>query len=138
MKNAQPETLTDRSPVGEVLLVTDAEGAVRALILPTMSRRTDAGCWSRASRGRRPKAGAPDAVRGAVEAHFAGDAIMLDLRDRQDRHGVPVGGPRRCNIPGVPDARSYGQLAAAVGRRRRCGRRTGEMIGEPDRRNKRP
>lgn len=119
MRNAQPETLTlDRvaAPTGEVLLVTDADGAVRALDfagyedrMMRLLRRH----WGEATlvEGR-----APSAVRAAVKAYFGGDLAALD--------GVPV----RTNgtdfqravwaaLRAIPagETRTYGQLAAAIG-----------------------
>jgi hypothetical protein len=81
MKNVLPETLTlDRlgTPVGEVLLVTDADGAVRALDFvdyePRMMRLLGRHAPGATLQGGR----APEAVRAAVEAYFAGDAKALD------------------------------------------------------------
>ena len=119
MPNTPPESLTlDRvgTPVGEVLLVTDAEGVVRALDFadyePRMMR-----LLGRHSPGFALTVGrAPESVRRAVEAYFSGDVRALD--------GVAVktGGTvfQRSvwaalrTIP-AGQTRSYGQLAAAVG-----------------------
>lgn len=120
MRNTPPETLTlDRvaTPVGEVLLVTDEQGAVRALdfadyegrMLRLLRRHCGADPVLVGGR-------APDGVRRAVEAYFSGDVAALD--------GVPVktGGTDfqkavwaalRAIPPG--ETRSYGQLAAAIG-----------------------
>ena len=82
MKNVQPETLTlDRivTPVGEVLLVTDGEGAVRALDFcdyeTRMLRllRRHCGADPVLVEGR-----APETVRRAVEAYFSGEVRALD------------------------------------------------------------
>ena len=119
MRNAQPETLTlDRvgTPTGEVLLVTDAEGAVRALDFagyePRMMgllRRH----WAAATlvEGR-----APEEVRAAVQAYFSGDLTALD------RLTVRTGGTvfQRAvwaALRAIPagQTRTYGQLAAAIG-----------------------
>ncbi|WP_309628814.1 methylated-DNA--[protein]-cysteine S-methyltransferase [Brevundimonas sp.] len=119
MKNAQPETLTlDRiaTPVGEVLLVTDGDGAVRALDFadyqPRMMRLLGrhapdadliAGC-------------APEGVRSAVEAYFAGDARALDgLKVRTG--GTVFQRAVWAALRAIPagETRSYGQLAAAIG-----------------------
>ncbi|MBU1385908.1 MAG: methylated-DNA--[protein]-cysteine S-methyltransferase [Alphaproteobacteria bacterium] len=119
MPNALPETLTlDRiaTPVGEVLLVTDADGAVRALDFadyePRMMR-----LLSRHLPGFVLEAGrAPDPVRTAVTAYFDGDLAALD--------GVAVktGGTTFqrtvwAALRAIPagQTRSYGQLAAAIG-----------------------
>lgn len=119
MPNAQPETLTlDRiaTPVGEVLLVTDAEGAVRALdfadyetrMMRLLGRHTPGFSLSR---GR-----APDRARGAVEAYFAGDVRALDGLAVKTG-GTPFQRTVWAALRSIPagETRSYGQLAAAVG-----------------------
>jgi methylated-DNA-[protein]-cysteine S-methyltransferase len=119
MKNVRPETLTlDRiaTPTGEVLLVTDADGAVRALDFAGYEER-----MTRLLRRHWPEATvvvgrAPATVRAAVEAYFGGDLTALD--------GVPV----RTNgtafqravwaaLRAIPagETRTYGQLATAIG-----------------------
>ena len=120
MRNTPRETLTlDRvaTPVGEVLLVTDGEGAVRALdfcdyearMLRLLRRHCDD--EPRLVAGR-----APETVRRAVEAYFAGEVRALD--------GVMVktGGTAFqkaiwAALRAIPagETRSYGQLAAAIG-----------------------
>ncbi|HEY0600455.1 methylated-DNA--[protein]-cysteine S-methyltransferase [Brevundimonas sp.] len=119
MRNAQPETLTlDRiaTPVGEVLLVTDAEGAVRALDFAGYEARMMR-LLARHSPGFGLVEGrACEPVRRAVEAYFNGDVRALD--------GVAVttGGTVFqkavwAALRAIPagETRSYGQLAAAVG-----------------------
>ena len=119
MRNAPPEALTlDRvaTPVGEVLLVTDADGAVRALDFADYEARMMR-LLGRHSPGFTLGEGrAPDIVRLAVEAYFAGDVRALD------RITVKTGGTEfqrtvwaalRAIPPG--ETRSYGQLAAAIG-----------------------
>jgi methylated-DNA-[protein]-cysteine S-methyltransferase len=119
MPNAQPETLTlDRvaTPTGEVLLVTDVEGAVRALDY--------AGYEERMTRLLRRHWGdavlvegrAPAAVRAAVEAYFGGDLAALDGLT------VKTGGTAFqravwAALRAIPagQTRTYGQLAAAIG-----------------------
>ena len=119
MKNAQPETLTlDRiaTPVGEVLLVTDAYGVVRALDFvdyePRMMR-----LLGRHAPGAALESGrAPDTVRGAVEAYFAGDRTALNglvVKTSGTAFQSAVWAALRA-IP-AGQTRSYGQLAAAVG-----------------------
>lgn len=119
MRNAQPETLTlDRvaTPVGEVLLVTDGEGAVRALDFADYEDR-----MMRLLRRHAPGAilaggRAPERVRAAVEAYFGGDLQALDgltvttagtdfqRSVWQALRAIPAG-----------ETRTYGQLAAAIG-----------------------
>lgn len=113
------ELVLDRiaTPLGEVLIVTDAEGAVRALDFhdyePRMRRllRLHYGLVSLTP------GPAPAAVKAAVEAYFAGDLAALS--------GLPVktGGTAfqtavwralRDIPPG--STQSYGQLAARIGR----------------------
>ena len=119
MLNTPPETLTlDRvaTPVGGVLLVTDAEGAVRALDFADYEARMMR-LLGRHSPGFTLGEGrAPDIVRLAVEAYFAGDVRALD------RITVKTGGTEfqrtvwaalRAIPPG--ETRSYSQLAAAIG-----------------------
>ena len=113
------ETLTlDRiaTPVGEVLLATDVDGAVRALDFvdhePRMMR-----LLARHAPGARLRVGrAPETVRGAVEAYFAGEATALDgltVRTAGTAFQTAVWAALRA-IP-AGETRSYGQLAAAVG-----------------------
>ncbi|AQR62829.1 methylated-DNA--protein-cysteine methyltransferase [Brevundimonas sp. LM2] len=119
MTDVQPEILTlDRiaTPVGEVLLVTDADGAVRALDFvdfePRMMR-----LLGRHAPGATLVAGrAPEAVRGAVERYFAGEATALDglvVKTAGTAFQAAVWAALRA-IP-AGETRSYGQLAAAVG-----------------------
>lgn len=119
MRNAQPEILTlDRvaTPTGEVLLVTDAEGAVRALDfagyedrMMRLLRRH----WGEAAlvEGR-----APATARAAVEAYFGGDLTALDglaVKTRGTVFQRAVWAALRA-IP-AGQTRTYGQLAAAIG-----------------------
>ena len=120
MPNVPPETLTlDRvqTPTGEVLLVTDAEGAVRALDFAGYEARMMRLLGRHWPRATLADGRAPQAVRAAVEAYFGGDASALD--------GVPV----RTNgtefqksvwaaLRAIPhgETRTYGQLAAAIGK----------------------
>lgn len=119
MRNAQPETLTlDRiaTPTGEVLLVVDADGAVRALDFAGYEdrmRRLLRRHWGEAElvEGR-----APGAIRSAVEAWFGGDLTALDgLKVRTNgtdfQHAVWAA------LRAIPagETRTYGQLAAAIG-----------------------
>jgi methylated-DNA-[protein]-cysteine S-methyltransferase len=119
MPDAQPETLTlDRiaTPTGEVLLVTDGDGAVRALdfagyenrMLRLLRRH-----WPAASlvEGR-----APATTRAAVQAWFGGDLAALDgliVRTGGTAFQRAVWAALRA-IP-AGETRTYGQLAAAIG-----------------------
>ena len=119
MKNARPETLTlDRiaTPVGEVLLVTDGEGAVRALDFSDYEARMMRLLGRHAPDAELVAGRAAEAVRGAVEAYFAGDARALDGLV------VKTGGTAFQRsvwvaLRAIPagETRSYGQLAAAIG-----------------------
>lgn len=119
MRNTQPETLTlDRvaTPAGEVLLVTDAEGTVRALDFAGYEdrmRRLLLRHWGEATlvEGR-----APETVRAAVDAWFGGDLTALDGLE------IKTGGTvfQRAvwaALRAIPagQTRTYGQLAAAIG-----------------------
>ncbi|HYC96616.1 methylated-DNA--[protein]-cysteine S-methyltransferase [Brevundimonas sp.] len=119
MRNAPPETLTlDRvaTPVGEVLLVTDGEGAVRALDFSDYEARMLRLLGRHSPAFTLDEGRAPERVRRAVEAYFTGDVRALD--------GVTVktGGTAFqrtvwAALRAIPagQTRSYGQLAAAVG-----------------------
>lgn len=119
MSRKPPETLTlDRvpTPVGEVLLVTDGEGAVRALDFSDYEARMMR-LLGRHSPGFNLTDGrAPETVRRAVEAYFSGDVRALD------KVAVKTGGTdfQRmvwAALRAIPagETRSYGQLAAAIG-----------------------
>lgn len=120
MRNAPPESLTlDRiaTPVGEVLLVVDADGAVRALDFadyePRMRRllRRHCGADPVLAEGR-----ALEPVRRAVEAYFAGDVGALDALQVRTA-GTAFQRAVWAALRAIPagETRSYGQLAAAVG-----------------------
>lgn len=119
MPNTPPEALTlDRvaTPVGEVLLVTDAEGAVRALDFADYEARMMR-LLGRHSPGFSLTGGhAPETVRRAVEAYFAGDVRALDgvaVKTGGTAFQRTVWAALRAIPPG--ETRSYGQLAAAIG-----------------------
>jgi methylated-DNA-[protein]-cysteine S-methyltransferase len=119
MRNALPEILTlDRiaTPVGEVLLVTDAQGAVRALDFIDYAERMTRLLARHAPGAVVVEGRAPAAARQAVEAYFNGDVRALDAVT------VTTGGTafqRRvwAALRAIPagETRSYGQLAAAIG-----------------------
>jgi methylated-DNA-[protein]-cysteine S-methyltransferase len=119
MRNVPPETLTlDRvaTPVGEVLLVTDGEGAVRALDFADYEARMTR-LLARHAPGATLTAGrAPEPVRRAVEAWFGGDLTALDglvVKTGGTDFQRTVWAALR-TIP-AGETRSYGQLAAAIG-----------------------
>ena len=119
MPDAQPETLIlDRvaTPVGEVLLVTDEAGAVRALDFADYEERMTRLLARHAPGAVVMEGQAPKAVRRAVEAWFGGDLTALDALT------VKTGGTAFqrtvwAALRAIPagETRSYGQLAAAIG-----------------------
>lgn len=104
------------SPVGEVLVVTDADGVVRALDFHDYEPRLRRLLRRHYGEVVLVDGRAPEAVRRAVEAWFGGDLTAFDA--------VPVktGGTdfqravwkALCDIP-AGETRTYGQLAAAIG-----------------------
>lgn len=123
MRNVQPETRSltltlDRvaTPVGEVLLVTDGEGAVRALDFADYEERMMRLLRRHAPGAALSEGRAPEAVRRAVEAYFGGEVRALDGVE------VKTGGTdfQRAvwaALRAIPagETRTYGQLAAAIG-----------------------
>jgi len=119
MRNAQPETLTlDRvaTPVGEVLLVTDDEGAVRALDFADYEDRMNRLLVRHAPGASLTAGAAPGPVRAAVERYFAGEVRALDGLT------VTTGGTdfqrsvwKALRAIPAGETRTYGQLAAAIG-----------------------
>ncbi|MGQ2990335.1 MAG: methylated-DNA--[protein]-cysteine S-methyltransferase [Brevundimonas sp.] len=120
MSRKLPEALIlDRidTPVGQALLVVDGDGTVRALDFhdyePRLRRllRLHYGAFDLT-----PGA-APEAVRAAVAAYFTGDPTALDRLDVQTGgtdFQRSVWAALRAIPPG--QTRTYGQLAAAIGR----------------------
>ena len=119
MPNAQPETLTlDRvaTPVGEVLLVTDGQGAVRALDFADYEARMTRLLARHAPGAMVVEGRAPQPVRSAVEGYFGGDVRALDGLT------VATGGTdfqrtvwKALRAIPAGETRTYGQLAAAIG-----------------------
>ena len=114
-----PKQLTlDRvaSPVGEVLVVTDADGAVRALDFHDFEDRMRRLLRRHYGEVILAPGRAPEAVRTAVAAYFSGDLAAFEKVE------VKTGGTdfqRRVwsalrDIP-AGETRSYGQLAAVIG-----------------------
>ncbi len=120
MRNTPPETLTlDRvaTPVGEVLLVTDGEEAVRALDFADYEARMlrllrrHCGADPVLAEGR-----APEGVRRAVEAYFSGELRALDgvaVKTGGTTFQKAVWAPLRAGPAG--ETRSDRQRAAAIG-----------------------
>jgi methylated-DNA-[protein]-cysteine S-methyltransferase len=120
MTAAQPDAITlDRfaTPIGEALVATDAEGAVRAFnwtdyeaALAAWLRRRYPGVPLVEDRG-------PAAVRQAFDAYFAGDAAALDAVETR-----PVGTPFQLGVWAalrtIPagETLSYAGLAERIGR----------------------
>ena len=120
MKKTQPETFTlDRiaSPVGEVLLVTDAEGAVRAFDFTDYEARMMKLLARHYGEVALAEGRAPEAVRAAVAAYFGGDAKALDgltVKTGGTDFQRQVWAALR-TIP-AGETWSYGQLASAIGK----------------------
>lgn len=120
MKNTQPETFVlDRidTPVGQVLLVVDAEGGVVALDFEDYEARMMRLLARHHGAATLKPGRAPEAVRAAVSAYFAGDLAALDavaLRTRGTDFQREVWGALR-TIP-AGETWTYGRLAAAIGR----------------------
>ena len=119
MPGTPPETLTlDRvaTPVGEVLLITGPEGAVRALDFAGYEDRMHR-LLARHSPGATLIEGrAPDSVRVAVQAYFGGDLNALDGLQVQTG-GTPFQRSVWAALRAIPvgQTRTYGQLATAIG-----------------------
>ena len=133
MSKTPPETLTlDRidTPVGLVLLVTDADGAVRALDFhdfePRMLRLLARHCGA----FELVEGAAPAEVRDAVLTYFSGDAKALDqvkTRTTGTAFQRAVWSALRAIPPG--QTRTYAQIAQAVGSPRAV-RATGMANGQ--------
>lgn len=120
MAARQPEHWTlDRitTPVGTVLLVTDGEGAVRALDFDDYEERMRRLLARHYGPVTLSPGTAPPAVRAAIAAYFAGDRQALDgiaVRTGGTVFQRQVWAALR-TIP-AGETRSYGQLAAAIDR----------------------
>ena len=113
-----PETLTLSrltSPVGDILLVTDAESAVRALDFagyePRMMRLLKRH-WGEVVLNDAP---APASVRAGLEAYFAGDLSTLE-RMTVRTNGTAFQERVWAALRSIPagETRSYGELAAMI------------------------
>ena len=117
----RPETMTltlarIASPVGEVLVATDAEGAVRALDFHDYEDRLRRLLRRHYGEVALVEGSAPAPVHQAVEAYFGGDLSAFDGVE------VKTGGTdfqravwRALRQIPAGETRSYGQLAAAIG-----------------------
>lgn len=102
--------------MGEVLLVTDGEGAVRALDFADYETRMTRLLGRHAPGATLVEGRAPETVRRAVEAYFGGDVLALDgiaVRTGGTDFQRAVWQALRA-IP-AGETRTYGQLAAATG-----------------------
>jgi methylated-DNA-[protein]-cysteine S-methyltransferase len=120
MKKTQPETLTlDRiaTPVGEVLLATDAGGAVRALDFADYEARMLRLLKRHYGVVELVPGRAPETVRAAVEAYFGGDARALE-GVRVTTGGTPFQRAVWAALRTIPagETWSYGRLASAIGK----------------------
>ena len=104
------------SPVGEVLVVTDADGVVRALDFHDYEARLRLLLRRHYGEVVLTEGRAPEAVRRAVEAWFGGDLSAFDAVE------VKTGGTdfqrsvwRALRDIPAGETRTYGQLAAAIG-----------------------
>ena len=115
-----PEDFTlDRieTPVGTVLLVTDDAGAVRALDFVDYEPRMMRLLARHYGQVKLTPGAAPAPVRGAVFAYFNGDARALEDLPVATA-GTPFQREVWAALRAIPagETRSYGQLAAAIGR----------------------
>lgn len=118
-KRPETETLTlDRveTPVGEVLLITGPEGAVRALDFAGYEDRVHRLLGRHSPGATLVEGRAPEGVRTAVTAYFGGDLTALDGL------AVKTGGTDFqkavwAALRAIPagETRTYGQLATAIG-----------------------
>ncbi|RZJ82074.1 MAG: methylated-DNA--[protein]-cysteine S-methyltransferase [Brevundimonas sp.] len=119
MPKTPPETLTlDRvaTPVGEVLLITGPEGAVRALDFAGYEDRMHR-LLARHSPGAALAEGrSPEPVRAAVRAYFGGDLNALEGL-RVQTGGTAFQRSVWAALRAIPagQTRTYGQLATAIG-----------------------
>ncbi len=105
------------SPVGEILLVTDEDGALRALDFADYESRMHQLLGNHYGKYEWRQGAAPRTVTKALDAYFAGDFQALDSL-RVATGGTPfqraVWKALRSIAPGR--TKSYGQLASEIGR----------------------
>ncbi len=120
MTSKQPEIFNlDRieTPLGTVLIVTDAGGAVRAFDFVDYEARMMRLLHRHYGSVVLSEGAAPSSVRAAVTAYFTGDVTALDglaVRTGGTTFQREVWAALR-TIP-AGETRSYGQLATAIGR----------------------
>lgn len=117
---AHTETLAlDRmaTPVGDMLIVTDGDGAVRALDFADYDPRMRRLLARHAPGATLAPGHAPEAVRRAIVAYFDGDVRALDALPVKT-NGTAFQSEVWAALRAIPvgETRSYGQLAAAIGR----------------------
>lgn len=124
MANKRPERLKltlDRieTPVGTVLLVVDPDGAVRALDFAGYEDRMHRLLHRHYGDAPLTEGRAPEAVREAVAAYFAGDHTALDGLEVKTA-GTDFQRSVWAALREIPagETRTYGQLAAAIGKPR--------------------
>lgn len=124
MTDTRPEVHTEtlaldrmETPVGQMLIVTDSEGAVRALDFADFEARMHKLLARHAPGATLPPGRAPEAVRRAIVAYFDGDVRALDAL-RVKTKGTAFQSEVWAALRAIPvgETRSYGQLAAAIGR----------------------
>lgn len=105
------------TPVGTVLLVTDAHGAVRALDFLDYEPRMLRLLARHYGQFELTAGRAPESVRASVRAYFGGDARALEGLSVATG-GTPFQREVWAALRAIPagETRSYGQLAAAIGR----------------------
>lgn len=118
MNDTRLELTLDRlaTPVGEALVVTDAEAAVRAFDFADYEDRMRRLLRRHYGEVRLTEGRAPEAVRNALERYFQGELKALDaiqVRTGGTSFQRSVWAALR-TIP-VGETRSYGQLASAIG-----------------------
>jgi O-6-methylguanine DNA methyltransferase len=108
---------TYQSPVGEILLVTDNDGALRALDFADYESRMHQLLGNHYGKYELKSGSAPHDIARSLDAYFAGDFQALDSI-RVATGGTPfqrtVWKALRTIAPGT--TKSYGQLAAVIGR----------------------
>lgn len=118
MRNA-PELWLDRveSPIGQLLVVTDAKGVVHALDFADFEPRMRRFMRLRHGASDLSEGGQTGSVRAALVAYFSGDATALDELPLETG-GTAFQQAVWQALRAIPhgQTRTYGQLAEAIGR----------------------